>query len=185
MENCPNEGRPKWPLYAGSLTAQDLAVFQPLNYSVLAGAFDLGLIDVQTLANGFRTPGFAVVEPSEMLAIFLKTSSYIDRRRDIQEELQNLSRFDDKRRQELWVILAQLILKRYPDADEAVRVLEEVAQELGMPPTMQPFTLYGYDDRANPHTSQSSSAILDSLRSFLESRYRLGSSNSERTKRSR
>jgi hypothetical protein len=166
MENPFKEGA-MWPLCVGALTPKYLDRFRPLNYSVLAHAFEIGLVDHHTLADGFSKPGFAAAAPSKLLEIFLKTSSYIDRTRDIQEELCRLSAFDDKKRSALWMILARLILDNYPNPDEALRILQEVFQELGLPPAMRPFTLYGDADDSGSAASRSATALIARLDRFL------------------
>ena len=132
-----------WPLFEGALTADDLRPFSPLGYRLLARALDLGLMNQGTLIDGFSRPGFAVAPPSTMLDVFLRTSSSFDRRRDIQEELDRLARSDDDKCPSLWMILARLILSRYADQYEALRILQEVYQVLGAPEEMRPYTLIG------------------------------------------
>lgn len=157
-----------WPLHEGALSASDLRPFAPLNYGTLAQAFHLGVIDVRVLVEGFRSPGFAVTPPSSWLKTFLLTSQYLDRERDVGEELRRLSRHDDVARPKLWMILARLILSRYPDHDEALRVLQETFQELGAPMEMRPHTLYGGAPAdATPRSSESLVARLDAYLSRM------------------
>jgi hypothetical protein len=154
-----------WPLYENALAAADLQSFAPLNYGVLAKALDLGLIDQRALVEGLAVPGFAVAPPSDLLEVFLRTSSEFDRRRDIQEELERLSLADDEKRPPLWMILARLILLRHLNADEALRVLQELFQELGAPEQMAPYTLYGV--ACNETEPKSAASIVASLASYL------------------
>jgi hypothetical protein len=157
-----------WPLQPASLTAKVLAPFKPLNYGVLARAFESGLIDLDNLREGFGEPDFAVSPPPEMLRTFLETSPEIDRSRDIAGELQRLSHLDDPDRPSLWIVLGRLIVDHYPP-DEAQLRFQELFQEFGTPDDMRPFSLYGNTDLSSE--GESIASFVEKLRSFLKERH--------------
>jgi hypothetical protein len=114
-----------WPLLPGALTADLLSPFAPLSYNALNCAYKLEFICDLQLYEVIRRK--MVSPPSEMLIVFANTAHYIDRRRDVHEELERLAIVEREHDYTpLWMTLARIVISNHADADAAVSMFEEI-----------------------------------------------------------
>lgn len=130
-----------WPLIPGALKADVLRPFAPLDAKIVAEAYELGFLNQSQLLDLVNTGVFS--PQSQYLSTFLKTASYIDRRRDISDELKRLASRSEQSAPPLWMVLARLIIQHYNDTDKALETLEQLYQWCDAPSALRPYTLYG------------------------------------------
>jgi hypothetical protein len=152
-----------WPLHQSALNAELLRPFAPLGSKAIAQAINLGFLSQAELANVVKEGLYP--SSSAELRTFLKTASYIDRRRDISEELDRLARKHEDAGRPLWMILARLILKASRDPDSAVATLEQLYQWCDTPAALRPYTLYGTSSSAGISRSQE---LVEGLNAILQ-----------------
>lgn len=164
MEN-QTDGREFWPLLPGALTTKVLSPFVPLSCNAVNSAHSLGFLSDSELHKVVRYDMLAT--PSAMLKIFIDTAHYIDRRRDISEELQRLAAIEQEagRFVPLWMILARVVISTYPDSDKAVKMFEQIYTWCDNPTRLRPYTLYIVEeDRAYGNTGEAVSRVDALLR---------------------
>jgi hypothetical protein len=140
MANQTN-GSEFWPLVPGALGADVLRPFAPLNAKTVAQAYELGFLNQSQLTD-IVDMGLISTQ-SQYLTTLLKTASYIDRRRDISDELHRLASRGDDSAPPLWMLLARLIIQHYEDTDAALETLEQLYQWCDTPSALRPYTLFG------------------------------------------
>jgi hypothetical protein len=139
---CDRTNEKNWPLIPGLFDNEVPARLLPLGFGAVADAYRTGLLSREGLIRLTRLRGGTQPEPSELLVTFLKPS-WIDRSRDIEEELARLAACGDNLRPALWMILARMILSRYSDSAEALTMLQVLFDSVGAPSELKPYTLYG------------------------------------------
>jgi hypothetical protein len=130
-----------WPLSPGALTCPVLSRFAPLSYSAVKCGYNLGFIDDE---NFYRIVKDGLVPSvSPLLEVFVKTAHYIDRRRDIHDELERLAASElSPHVIELWMVLARIVLIYYRDEAAAMRMIDAIFGWCDNPDELRPFTSY-------------------------------------------
>jgi hypothetical protein len=157
------KGRPDgWPLRQKALTADDLKPYLPASATAASQAHSLGLLSDAELFVLVRNKQLATT--SEMLEIFVRTAHYIDRRRDIREELERLSLFErDSCPTLLWMILARLVIDTRDTPGDAIRDFEIIFDLCDNPEALRPFTLYSSRKEDRSSSPKEAVSRLNSL----------------------
>jgi hypothetical protein len=128
MENC-------------ALSADILKPFAPIAASAIKQAFEIGLIDIQALSDIVQAE--MIDNQSDSLAVFARTSTTFDRKRDFEEELNRLAALESSPRLPLWAILVRLALSEHPNIEDLARTVDVIYEFLGHPNQLARFTSFG------------------------------------------